>query len=129
MIVFPYKKIFDDFYPIIDIAIKSPRKIIETEVYVDTGASTSIFRVAIAEKLGIDYTKGTRGYTMVGDGSYIPVFHHKLPVRIGKIWIKTTLTFSPQLGADMNLLGQKDIFDRFDITFSKHKNTISFHPN
>jgi len=65
---------------------------------------------------------------MVGDGSYIPVFHHKLPVRIGKIWIKTTIAFSPQLGADINLLGQKDIFDYFDITFSKHKRIISFKP-
>ena len=36
--------------------------------------------------------------------------------------------FSPQLGADMNLLGQKDIFDRFDITFIKRKNIISFKP-
>ena len=128
MIIFPYKKIFNDFYPIINIHIKSRHKTVQTEAFVDTGASTSVFRTAIAEKLGIDYSKGTRGFTMVGDGSYIPVFHHKLPVRIGKIWIKTTIAFSPQLGADINLLGQKDIFDYFDITFSKHKRIISFKP-
>jgi len=129
MIIFPYKKLFNDFYPIIDVYVKSPRKTVQTEVFVGTGASTSIFRTAIAEKLGIDYSKGTRGFTMVGDGSYIPVFHFKLPVRIGKIWVKTTIAFSPQLGADINLLGQKDIFDHFDITFSKHKRIISFKPN
>jgi hypothetical protein len=129
MIIFPYKKLFNDFYPIIDVCVKSPHKTVQTEAFVDTGASTSVFHTAIAEKLGIDYTKGTRGFTMVGDGSYIPIFHHKLPIRIGKIWVKTTIAFSPQLGADINLLGQKDIFDYFDITFSKHRRVISFKPN
>ena len=126
---FPYKRFSTDFYPIIDIFIKSRREIIQTEAFVDSGASTSIFRIAIAEKLGIDYAKGARGFTLVGDGSYIQVYYHKLHIQIGKIWVKTTVSFSPQLGADMNLIGQKDIFDHFDITFSKHKGIVSFRPH
>jgi hypothetical protein len=127
-IIFPYKKLFNEFYPIIDIYIKSPRKTIQTEAFVDSGASTSIFRVAIAEKLGIDYSKGSRRFTLVGDGSYIPVFYHKLYVQIGKIWVKTTVAFSPQLGADINLLGQKDIFDHFDITLSNRRKRLFLKP-
>ena len=128
IISFPYKKLFNEFYPIINIYIKSPRKTVQTEAFVDSGASTSIFRVAIAEKLGIDYSKGSKGFTLVGDGSYIPVFYHKLYVQIGKIWVKTTVSFSPQLGADMNLLGQKDIFDHFGITFSNRRESLYFKP-
>jgi len=128
IIIFPYKKLFNEYYPIIDIYIKSPRKTVQTEAFVDSGASTSIFRVAIAEKLGIDFSKGVRGFTLVGDGSYIPVFHHKLYVQIGEIWVKTTVAFSPQLGADINLLGQKDIFDHFDITFSNRRKSLFFKP-
>ena len=80
MISFPYKKFSSDFYPIIDIFIKNRRAIIETEAFVDSGASTSIFRIAIAEKLGIDYATGNRGFTLVGDGSYIQVYYHRLHV-------------------------------------------------
>lgn len=82
----------------------------------------------VASLLGINYTKGERRLTMVGDGSSIPIYVHKVAVRIGDIWVKTTIGFSPQLGASINLLGQKDIFDRFDVTFSKNKGMVSFKP-
>jgi hypothetical protein len=125
---FPYKRYFNDSYPIIKIHLKSRLKIIEAEAYVDSGASTSIFMPEVASLLGINYTKGERRLTMVGDGSYIPMYIHKVPIRIGDVWTKTTVGFSDQLGASINLLGQKDIFDRFDITFSKHKGMVSFSP-
>lgn len=125
---FPYKKYFNDAYPIIKIYLKSRFKIIETEAYVDSGASTSIFMPEVASLLGINYTKGKRCLTMVGDGDSIPMYIHKVPIRIGDVWIKTTVGFSDRLGASINLLGQKDIFDRFDVTFSKHKGRVSFSP-
>ncbi|MBL7085443.1 MAG: hypothetical protein ISS43_04980 [Candidatus Omnitrophica bacterium] len=95
----------------------------------DSGASTSIFLAAFASALGIDYTKGRLTYTMVGDGSFIPVYLHKLPVKIGHIWLSASIGFSANLGADFNLLGQKDIFDRFIVTFNKRKKIISFQPH
>ena len=125
---FPYKRFFGDFYPIIKIEIKGSRGVSSFEAYVDSGASTSIFDAAVASQIGINYTKGKRRLTMVGNGAYIPIYICKVPIKIGDIWIKTTVGFSPDFGASMNLLGQKDIFDHFDITFSKSKGKVLFHP-
>jgi len=64
----------------------------------------------------------------IGDGSYIPVYLHKLTIRIGNVSFKATIGFSPRLGVGFNLLGRKDVFERFDITFSDAKKIISFLP-
>ena len=125
---FPYKVYKGEAYPIIRIQLKGPAGPLETEVYVDSGASISIFLAAIASDLGIDYTKGKINYIMVGDGSFIPVYMHTLPIKIGNIWLPANIGFSSHLGADFNLLGQKDIFDRFIVSFNRRKKTVSFQP-
>ncbi len=114
---FPYKRFFNDYYPIIKIHLKSPNGITALEEYVDSGASTSIFNVSVAHDLGIDYTKGKRHMALVGNGAHMPMYIHKIPIKIGNIWVKTRVGFSPELGSSINLLGQKDIFDSFKITF------------
>lgn len=125
---FPYKAYKGEYYPIIKVTLKGPSGTLETEAYVDTGASISIFLATIANDLGIDYARGKVTYTMVGDGSFIPVYLHTLPVKLGKLTFRATIGFSSHLGADFNLLGQKDFFDRFVVTFDKHKKIISFQP-
>lgn len=125
-IYFPYKSYKSKYYPIIKLQVKGPVGFLETEVYVDTGASVSIFLTAFASYLGIDYTKGKMTYTMVGDGRFITVYLHKLRIKLGNYTFPATIGFSPQLGADFNLLGQKDIFDRFKVCFDKRKKIVSF---
>ena len=126
LITFPYKHYLKDLYPIIKIHVKGPKGILKTEAFVDSGASKSIFMTEFAVQLGIDTTKGEAGYTLVGDGDYIPVFTHQVPVQIGHIWVMTTLSFSSQLGADFHLLGQQDIFDNFIITINRPGRLITF---
>lgn len=127
-IKFSYKRFKGDHYPIIGIQMKGHSKMIRAEAFVDNGASTSIFHSSIADRLGIEYTKGKLRYSMVGDGSYIPIYLHAIPIKIGPIWIRAKIGFSSHLGADMNLLGQKDIFDRFIVSFDKRRRIISFQP-
>lgn len=127
-IEFSYKIYKGEFYPIINILIEGPRGLLETEAYIDTGASVSIFLTSIASDLGIDYTKGKLIYIMVGDGRFIPVYVHSLPIKIGYVKIRARIGFSPSLGADFNLLGQKDIFDHFIIKFDKQNKVIIFQP-
>ena len=115
---FPYKSYKGQYYPIIKIQVKGSGIFFETEAYVDSGASTSIFLADFASCLGIDYTKG----------SFIPVYLHRVPVKLGRYSFSATIGFSSHLGADFNLLGQKDIFDRFKVCFDKSKKTISFYP-
>jgi len=124
----PYKRFKGGYYPIIDIQMKGLRGIYRTAAFVDSGASTSIFLSSVADGLGIDSTQGRLTYSMVGDGSYIPIYLHTIPVKIGHIWIRAKIGFSSHLGVDVNLLGQKDIFDRFKVTFDRRRKIVSFHP-
>jgi hypothetical protein len=95
---------------------------------VDSGASYSIFTAKIAEEIGMPYTQGRATYVMVGDGSSIPVYLHRLPLRIGVQELIATIGFSPRLGVGFNLLGRQDIFTRFDVTFSDSRRTVTFRP-
>ena len=99
-----------------------------TEAYVDSGATTSIFNISVANDLRIDYTKGKRRTVLVGNGSHMPMYLHKIPIKIGDIIVRTTVGFSPELGSSINLLGQKDIFNRFKITFDTRHKRVIFEP-
>ncbi|MBU0694193.1 MAG: hypothetical protein KKC11_05935 [Candidatus Omnitrophica bacterium] len=98
------------------------------DAYVDTGAFYSIFCIQDAEFLGINYQKGKQSFATVGDGSLIPVYFHNLPIKIGNISFKATLGFSPRLGVGFNLLGRKDIFERFVVIFDDVKKVVTFLP-
>lgn len=113
---------------IIPLELKGPSGWKEIMVYVDSGASFSIFSINEANRLGIDYTKGQKLTVTVGDGSLIPVYLHRLSVKISNILFPATIGFSPRLGIGFNLLGRKDIFKRFDVTFSDSRRSIIFLP-
>ena len=129
VISFPYQKFHEESYPIIPIFLKGPQGFVKVDGYVDSGASISIFDAQVAEQIGIHYDVGEPRYTMVGDGSYIPLFVHRIRVRIDAIAFFAHIGFSSHLGASMNLIGQMDFFDRFVITFNRPQGIISFQPS
>ena len=98
------------------------------DAYVDSGAFISIFSTQEAEGLQIDYLKGEPSSVVVGDGSVIPVFIHWLPIKIGHISFKASIGFSPRLKIGFNLLGRKDIFDRFKVVFDERNKKINVIP-
>lgn len=122
---FPYLKIYPKNYaPIVPIEIFSNQKWIGFEVYIDTGASFTIFHSDRAEILGINYISGRVIYVTVGDGGLIPVYLHKLPVRFARKEFNATIGFSKQLGVGFNLLGRKDFFNFFQICFNDKDKVI-----
>lgn len=127
-IKFPYRIYKGIACPIIGFEIQGPKGWIEIEAYVDSGASISVLSAKEAINLGIDFERGKTIYSTVGDGSLIPVYLHKLSVKIEDITFKATLGFSPRLGVGFNLLGRKDFFTHFDITFSDATKIITFRP-
>lgn len=50
------------------------------------------------------------------------------PIKIGYVKFSAKIGFSPSLGADFNLLGQANIFDRFIVSFDKRNGIVSFQP-
>jgi hypothetical protein len=127
-IIFPYKMYKNMPCPIIKFSLCAQKKWIDVESYVDSGASVSLFSIIDAQRLGLDYRTGKRTYSMVGDGNLIPVYLHKLQAKLGNKAFKAAIGFSPSLGVGFNLMGRRDFFSQFDITFSDASRTITFTP-
>jgi TPP-dependent trihydroxycyclohexane-1,2-dione (THcHDO) dehydratase len=95
------------------------------DAYVDSGASYSIFHTDVAEILGIDIERTAKKiYVTVGDGSQIVVYLHKIEVKFAGEQFWATIGFSRNLGIGFNLIGMKDIFDRFKITFDNRNKIL-----
>lgn len=125
---FPYS-LFRGFpSPIIPVQLHGTGRWKEVWVYVDSGAFVSILAEGEARLLGLRIEDGTLTYSIVGDGSLIPVYIHRMPMRIGSIELSVRVGFSPRLGVGFNLLGRQDVFGSFDVTFSDSRKTVSFLP-
>jgi len=108
--------------PIIPITILDHR----VWVFVDSGATFTILSTDDALRIGIDWQKGQFRMIVVGDGSFIPVYFHSLPLQIGEWQITASVGFSERLGVGFNLLGRTDIFNRFQICFNDHTRKVTF---
>jgi hypothetical protein len=75
--------------------------------------------------LGLDLLRGEKVLAVVGDGSFIPVYLHKVGMRIGIDEFAMKIGFSSKLGVGFNLLGM-DIFDRYRVTFDNKSRKIIF---
>lgn len=90
--------------------------------YVDSGATYSIFHMDVAQLLGVEVGKGEKIAVTVGSGEKIPVFLHRIYIQFANEEFLATIGFSSRLGVEINLMGQKDFFERFRMCFdSKHK--------
>ena len=128
-VAFPYIPYRSYPAPIVPIRIRGPRDWTIVWAYVDSGASISILNTTReAGRLGVRAEDGQRIYSVVGDGSLIPVYVHRLPIRIGSIELTAAIGFSSCLGVGFNLLGRQDIFAHFDVTFSDSRRRVTFTP-
>ena len=89
-IEFPYTFHKGYLMPIIPITIQNHK----VWVYVDSGATFSMVNAAEARDMGIDWQSGRLQMVVVGDGSFIPVFIHDVPVEIGSTPITIPIGFS-----------------------------------
>lgn len=112
--------------PYIPIEINNGNKWYSVWAFVDSGATYSVFEATDAKRLGIDLFKGKKRMVKVGDGSFIPIYLHKILMRIGREEFIAEISFSEQLGVGFNLLGRKDIFEFFQVCFSDKKKVVSF---
>lgn len=111
--------------PIIPINVRTGGKWKEVWAYVDSGSFYSIFDDKVAELLDIDLTSGERVLAVVGDGSFIPIYLHKVVIKIAEDQFSMRIGFSSKLGVGFNLLGM-DIFDRYRVIFDNRAKKIIF---
>ena len=95
-------------------------------VYVDSGATFSIINAKEAGDVGIQWQQGKKQMIVVGDGSFIPVYLHEIPVKIDTWEVTATIGFSERLGVGFNILGRKGIFNQFQVCFNDHIRKVTF---
>lgn len=117
------------YLPIVPIKLQHQGEWYDVWTYVDSGATYSLFTNREALSMGLDLRGTTQRYVIVGDGGYIPASFIKIPVRIGDVEIDVEIGFSENLGIGFNLLGRKDVFEKFRVCFDDTKKIVSFHEN
>ena len=111
--------------PIIPVGLRTGGKWKEVWAYVDSGSFYTIFDDKVAEILDINLTDGEKILVVVGDGSFIPIYLHKVGMRIGKDDFGNKIGFSSKLGVGFNLLGM-DVFDRYRVIFNNKAKKVIF---
>jgi hypothetical protein len=122
LIEFPYTLHKQYLMPIIPILIKGYK----LWTFVDSGATFSILSVDEAYRIGVEWDKGRRQMIVVGDGSFIPIYFHNLPLQIGSHEVIAPVGFSERLGVGFNILGRTGIFDQFQACFNEHVRKVTF---
>src|SRR3989344_8378698 len=124
---FSYRFYEGKFLPIIPISLTENGKLIQMRAYVDPGASYSLFHAKVVEILGLD-VEGILYELVVGDGDILKVYLHSVTVSLVGKEFKVMIGFSKNIGVGFNILGRKDIFDKFNICFNDKDKEISFTP-
>lgn len=125
---FPYTVHKGIAIPYIPLSLKIKDRWRRFWAFVDSGATFSIFKASEIEDLPFDFRQGERVNVQVGDGGFIPVYLHKTTMSLNEYTFPVTVGFSARLGVEFNLLGRKDVFENFDVTFSDSKREIIFTP-
>lgn len=129
VVAFKYSRYKDYHLPVVPIHVKGGTHWHEVRVFVDSGATYSVFGYQEAERLEIDTHNSERTYVKVGDGSFISVYMVSLPIRVDEIVLEATIGFSKELGVGFNILGRKDVFERFTVCFNDREGVVKFITN
>lgn len=111
--------------PLIPVSLRTGGKWKELWAYVDSGSFYSIFDDKVAEILDITLMEGEKVLAVVGDGSFIPIYLHKVGIKIGEDEFGMKIGFSSKLGVGFNLLGM-DVFDRYRVIFDDRAKKVIF---
>jgi len=110
------------FLPLVPIELKG-KEWVTFLAYLDSGASYTVFHSDVLKILDLEMTKGRKEFITVGDGSLMVVYFHRVLVKFSEIKFEAEIGFSKQLGIGFNIIGRKDVFERFVICFDE-KNRI-----
>lgn len=94
-------------------------------VYVDSGADLTIIPKSLGDLLGFELTDNEiREVKGVGERG-IPVILKKAKIKIGEREVEATIAWSLIEEVPL-LLGRKDVFDNFEITFKDNKTIFRY---
>jgi len=86
--------------------------------YVDSGADTSLFTKSDASLLKLNLYKGVYSPIVGISKVMLPAYVHKVKIKIGETIMSASIAFADSDEVP-RLLGRKDIFKRFKVTFDE----------
>ncbi len=125
---FEYQPFDGMFLPLIPIHLFGKDGWVEIRAFIDTGATYCLFNQAVAEILGINLESGEIREIMLGDGDIIKVHLHSLSVKVAEKGFSATIGFSKDLGTGFSIIGRKDIFEHFLVSFNEREKWTEFKP-
>ncbi|OGX27188.1 MAG: hypothetical protein A3J51_00865 [Omnitrophica WOR_2 bacterium RIFCSPHIGHO2_02_FULL_45_21] len=120
---FSYLRKGEQCFPIIDVKAQYKKKALTIKALVDSGASYSVFRLEIADYLGIKLEKG-KAFYLEGIAGRILGYLHIISLIIGNKTYKCKVVFSREFTVSFNILGRDTFFTPFLITFYEKKKKV-----
>lgn len=126
MITFEYRK--DQFgtkRPLAQVSYKiKSGKWIGFNHYIDSGADVTLIPLTVGQAIGLT-AEGKTIKRIGGISGGIPVIYNNLKIKIGDTELTAQVAWA-QVNNVPTLLGRKDIFDKFHITFKQDAGKIIF---
>lgn len=122
---FPYKRYRDTPAPIIPVTVLAGHRWKRILVYVDSGAAYSILTASEAKRLGLLKIKARRLGVTTSGGKTVSISLHRLWIKVGDERISVTFGVPRNFDVDFNLLGRRDFFSRFEVSFNDKKGILS----
>lgn len=120
---FSYFKKDNQYFPVIEVNLKRPRKELKVKALIDSGASFSVFRPEIAQYLGIKLERGKMVY-LTGIGGRILGYVHSISLQVGDKIFPCKIVFSQEFNVSFNLLGRDNFFLPFIISFLEKRKKV-----
>lgn len=120
---YPYKKIGESLYPIIPLKIEHGVAY-DVHALIDSGSTLSIFRLDVAQSLGINYKSGKPAMIASVQGRFL-AYLHPISMHVGSKKLLCKIGFSDNFNAKLNILGRTDFFDKFLITFDEKNKKVA----
>lgn len=114
------------FRPYAEVWLDLHGRRISFDFLVDSGADRTVINRSLGLALGFEVSSGENPISLGGVGGVASGYLRNLNLWIGDVQVTTEIIWIQSDRVPL-LLGQRDVFDRFNITFSKSDGEIIFH--
>lgn len=111
--------------PIVSLGVHTTQGVSLFDFFVDSGAELTILPKSFSEKVGINIHKCPSSNCQGIEGKGIKIYYSTIEIQIGGFKEKIKCAFANHDRVPL-LLGRKDIFSRFNITFNTLRSSIIF---
>jgi predicted aspartyl protease len=119
-----YKNLQGQYFPVIPLTVLNEKlQKFDLTALIDSGATTSVFNVDLAEQLNLKIEQGKEIF-LGGVGGRIKGYIHELKTEVSGKTFKLPVVFSREYKVSFNLLGRDAFFPNFRITFDEKVKTV-----